>query len=101
MSAANVNAQSKKKASKSDKDAKVAFCEELEKKGYKDVEVIRLPADIIAFRGGKKNYFEHECLIIVRLYSCVPNHCTSTSANEMVPKLKFHLPTLFTLLPES
>lgn len=43
---------------KSDKDAKVAFVEQLEKNGFTNVRIVQAPSDIIAQKDGVQWYFE-------------------------------------------
>lgn len=43
---------------KSDKDAKLAFVEHLESKGFTEVQIVQSPSDIIAKKDGEQWYFE-------------------------------------------
>ena len=43
---------------KSDKDAKAAFVQHLEEKGFTDVQIVKAPSDIIAMKDGVQWYFE-------------------------------------------
>ena len=43
---------------KSDKDAKAAFVQHLEEKGFTDVQIVQAPSDIIAMKEGEQWFFE-------------------------------------------
>ena len=43
---------------KSDKDAKAAFVQHLEERGFTDVQIVQAPSDIIAKKDGIQWYFE-------------------------------------------
>jgi Holliday junction resolvase len=54
--------------SKSDVDAKKAFCEELRERGYSDVKVTASPADITATLNGERHFFEIKYTAKTRRY---------------------------------